>query len=120
MMKVTREHYDQLKANFIATRSLMSDADCETMRVKLNEMRKQLAFESCVNEWKEGKTINCADFIEVCNTIGVEISKNVQQWIMADIIEVGKESFSCIGKLHKTKAKTLHALTETLTAKLES
>ena len=119
-MKITREHYNQLKANFIATRSLMSDADCETMRVKLNEMRKHLAFEACVEDWKEGKTINCADFIEVCNTVGVEISKNVQQWIMADIIEVGKESFSCIGKLHKTKAKTLYALTESLTFKLES
>lgn len=68
-MQITREHYNQLTENFKQTRHLMNDADCEEMRLKLNEMRKELAFQATISEWKDGKTINCGDFIEICNTL---------------------------------------------------
>jgi predicted lipoprotein len=117
MQIITREHYNQLAENFKGTRAMMSDADCEVMQAKLNEMRRELAFQACVKEWKEGKTINCGDFLEVCRVLGIEFSEHVQSWVMADIIEVGQSSYSCIGKLHKRKENTLYALGHELTAK---
>ena len=117
-MQITREHYQQLAENFKSTRHLMSDEDCEEMRVKLNSMREHLAFEACVSEWKQGNTINCYDFLKVCEVIGVEVSQNVYSWVMSDIIEVGQQSYSCIGKIHKTKEKTLQKLCQKLTAKI--
>lgn len=117
-MKITREHYNQLKENFKATRNLMTEEDCEIMRVKLNKMREQLAFESCVQEWKEGKTINCHDFLRVCESLGVIITASVSKWIMENIMEVGINSYSCIGKLHKTKEKTLQGICEELSSKI--
>lgn len=118
MQIITREHYNQLTENFKATRSMMSDEDCEVMRLKLDELRRALAFEACVNDWNEGKTINCGDFLEVCKTLEIEVSEHVQSWVMADIIEVGQNSYSCIGKLHKHKENTLHKLCQELTTKL--
>jgi len=117
-MKITREHYQQLVENFKATRHLMSDRDCEEMRVKLNSMREHLAFEACASAWKKGETINCYDFLRVCETTGVHVSEHVYSWVMADILEIGQQSYSCIGKIHKTKEKTLQKLCLELTAKI--
>lgn len=117
-MEMTREHYNQLKENFVNTRHLMSAEDCETMRAKLNAIRKELAFKATVKEWKEGKTVNCTDFIHICDALGVEISDGVRRWIVTDVIEVGQNSYSCVGKLHKTKEKTLLSLCIALTNKV--
>lgn len=117
-MRITREHYNQLKENFITTRHLMSEGDCEIMRQKLNNIRRELAFSACVVDWKEGKILNCADFLEMCEHEGVSVSDHVKGWVMSDIVEVGQTSYSCVGKLHKTKEKTLRAICEELTSKL--
>jgi len=117
-MEMTREHYNQLKENFINTRHLMSAEDCETMRVKLNAIHKELAFKDTVQAWKDGKTINCMDFLRICDVLGVEMSTAVRRWVASDIIEVGQTSYSCVGRLHKTKEKTLLSLCIALTLKV--
>ena len=117
-MQVTREHYNQLTENFKQTRHLMSDADCDEMRNKLNEMRRELAFQACVKEWKEGKTINVTDFLIVCKTVGVEIPDSAYYWIDCDLLEVGCNSYSCIGKLNLRKENILLKLCLELNTKI--
>jgi hypothetical protein len=117
-MEITREHYNQLTENFKATRNLMSDADCETMRVKLNAMRRELAFHACVKEWKEGKTINVGDFLIICGEVGIEVPESTYKWINIDLLEVGCNSYSCIGKIGKRKENILLKLCLELNTKI--
>ena len=118
-MEISREHYQQLVENFKHTRHLMSDADCETMRLKLNTVREALAYKACVMSWNAGETINCYDFLKVCKSVGVAVSESVYAWVMSDIIEVGKHSYSCIGKLHKRKEHMLQKICQELTENLK-
>lgn len=106
-MQTTREHYHQLTENFKQTRHLMTEADCDEMMNKLNEMRRELAFQACVKEWKDGKTINVTDFLIVCKTVGIEIPDSAYYWINSDLLEVGCNSYSCIGKISTRKENTL-------------
>lgn len=117
-MEMSREHYNQLKENFVNTRHLMSAEDCETMRVKLNAIQKELAFKDTAQAWKDGKTINCMEFLRLCDTLEVKMSAVVRKWVASDIIEVGHNSYSCVGRLHKTKEKTLLSLCIALTLKV--
>jgi hypothetical protein len=106
-MQTTREHYNQLQENFKQTRHLMSDADCEDMRLRLNIWRRVLAREACAKEWKEGGTINVGDFLLVCAEVGIEIPESTENWILADLLEVGCNNYSCIGKIGKRKENIL-------------
>jgi hypothetical protein len=117
-MQITREHYNQLAENFKLTRNMMTDADCEEMRNKLNEMRKQLAFQACVKDWKDGKTINCGDFLIICGEVGVEVPETTHKWISADLIEVGCNSYSCIGKISLKKENILLKLCLELSSRI--
>lgn len=117
-MKITREHYNQLSENFKLSRNLMTEADCQQMKNKLDEMRKYLAFQACIEEWKAGKTINCKDFTIVCKTVGIEIPESTEQWINSDLLEVGYSRYSCIGKISKKKENILLKLCFELNTKI--
>jgi hypothetical protein len=114
-MKITVEQYQQLSENYIATRNLMSEEDQKIMKEKLNLIRKELAFDACIKTWKEGKTINCNDFIIICDRLGVIISDSQAKWILSDLVEIGSQSYSCMPKtVGKRKENILQTLCSNL------
>lgn len=117
-MKITKEHYDALRNNYKETFHLMSEKDQDEMRNKLNQMRKQLAFEACIKDWKEGRTIACQDFIEVCKALGLEMSESEYKTVSQEIIEIGMNNYSCIGKINKRQENQIFRLTIRVSSKI--
>lgn len=117
-MEMTKEHYRQLQENYIATRHLMSEADCEKMRVMLNQIRRDFAFKACIEQLNEGLTINVSDFLTVCDELNLEVYESTQKWMLADLIEVGFKGYSCIGKIGKRKENILLKVCNELSTKL--
>lgn len=118
-MEITREHYNQLIENAKATRHLMSESDFEVMRLKLNQIRKDLAFKDCVSDWKEGKTVHAGDFVIICETVGMEIPESTVKWINSDLMEIGRGNYSSIGKITKRQENALVKLGFELTSRLQ-
>lgn len=120
-MKITRDQYNQLKENYKNTYSLMSQQDQDTMKDKLDKIHKQLCFDACVNEWNtNGSTINCKDFLILCESVNIEVKESFSRWILSEIIEVGQHSYSCMsGRFNKRKDAELKVLCDELTNKLK-
>lgn len=117
-MKITKEHYDTLRNNYKETLHLMSQKDQDEMRDKLSQMRKELAFEACIKDWKEGKTIACQDFIEVCKALGIEMSEAEYKTVNQEILEIGRNSYSCVGKINKRQENQVFRLTVQVSSKI--
>lgn len=113
MNKYTQEHYEALSLNYRLTRNMMSQADQEQMKAKLDAIYSDIKREQIQEEFLSGQFIDTQTFLSLLGWYNINYGIH-GLWIQSEIQSVAVGSYTSTRKLPKAKDLQLCNLTHKL------
>lgn len=108
----TIEAYEIAKAEFIANRSTMGDAELTKQRNSLNAIKRNIDKQRNIETFKSGESVEIQTFLNLLEQFDIEYTDDFSEWAQNDIVTVSKTGYES----HKITKRQANKLRELVTA----